>query len=282
MPHLRERKGAQRSIAAHLLQVWSCSVYAQHRDGHSAEDSGLPEMGGETMTDRRGFLWASAICIAAGLACAGSCAAYGASLTCPPSTGPFGSSALSPDGRHLVCLADAAVPGKYELYGVDGIRDPWRLSPGMADDRDVIRFAISPDSQRVAFTSDKGTWTKYDLFTVGITGGSAVQINSPLPVEHDVDQFAWSPSRVVYVQGRNTTGWWELFSSPATGNGQTKLAPWSTVQRGFTVGGELVRFQADATGLGAMKWYAVPASGGRVMEEIMREDFERGTRGGFQ
>ena len=209
-------------------------------------------------------------------------AAYAESLTCPPSSGSFGSSALSPDGKHLVCLIDAAVAGKYELYAVDGIRDPWRLSPGMADDRDVIRFAISPDSTRVAFTSDKATWTKYDLFTVSLAGGNAVKINGPLPVEHDVDQFAWSPSRVVYVQGRNTTGFWELFSSPATGNGQTKLAPWSTVQRGFTVSGELVRFQADATGLGAVKRYAVPASGGRVVEEIMREDFERGTKGGFQ
>ena len=228
------------------------------------------------MTDRRGFLWAFAICLAAGLACAGSCAAWGASLTCPPSPGPFGSSALSPDGRYLVCLADAAVPGKYELYAVDGQRDPWRLSPGMADDRDVIRFAISPDSQRVAFTSDKGTWTKYDLFTVPISGGNAVKINGPLPVEHDVDQFAWSPSRVVYVQGRNTTGFWELFSSPATGNGVTKLAPWSTVQRGFTVSGELVRFQADATGLGAVKWYSVSAAGGRVMEEIFADGFESG------
>ena len=237
------------------------------------------------MTDRRGFLWAFAICLAAGLACAGSCAAWGASLTCPPSPGPFGSSALSPDGRHLVCLADAAVPGKYELYAVDGARDPWRLSPGMADDRDVIRFAISPDSQRVALSADAGdpsrpnsggTWTMYNLYTNSISGGTAKKINGPLPVEHDVDQFAWSPSRVVYVQGRNTTGFWELYSSPATGNGQTKLAPWSTVQRGFTVNGELVRFQADATGLGAVKWYVVSASGGRVFEEIFADGFSSG------
>jgi len=242
--------------------------------------------GGTRRTDGgpdRGFLWVGAILLATGLVCAGSCAAYGASLICPPSPGPFGSSELSPDGRYLVCLADAAVPGKYELYAVDGVRDPWRLSPNMADERDVIRFTISPDSTRVAFTSDKGTWTKYDLYTVGIGGGNAVRLNSPLPVEHDVDSFAWSPSRVVYAQGRNTTGFWELFSSPATGNGRTKLAPWSTVQRGFQIlDGERVRFQADATGLGEVKWYAVPASGGRVMEEIMREDFERGTRGGFQ
>ena len=136
--------------------------------------------------DRRGFLWAGALMLGAFLVCAGSCAAWGASLTCPPSHGSFGSSALSPDGRYLVCLADAAVPGKYELYAVDGIRDPWRLSPGMADDRDVNFFAIAPDSQLVAFTSDRATWTKYDLYSVPIAGGTAKRLNGPLPVEPPV------------------------------------------------------------------------------------------------
>lgn len=207
--------------------------------------------------------------------------AYG--LECPPSQGLFGSSAMTPDGTTLVCLVDASVPSKYELYAVDGIRDPWRLSQNMSDDRDVIRFQISPDSQRVAYSSDKGTWTKYDLYTVPISGGSAVKLNGPLPVEHDVDSFAWSPSRVVYVQGRNTTGFWELFSAIASGNGRTKLTPWSTVDRFFQIlDGERVRLSADATGLGAVKWYAVPASGGRVAEEVFADGFESGDSGGWR
>ena len=208
-------------------------------------------------------------------------------LQCPPSPGPFGTSELSPDGRYLVCLADAAVPGKYELYAVDGIRDPWRLSPGMADDRDVNFFAIAPDSQLVAFTSDRATWTKYDLYSVPIAGGTAKRLNGPLPVEHDVAEgFLWSAGRVVYRQGRNTTGLWELFSVPGSGGSAVRIsqpgAPGSGVQPGFTIlDGERVRYAYTDGGVEAA-WYVVPASGGRVMEEIMREDFERGTNGGFQ
>ena len=246
--------------------------------------------GGTRRTDGgpdRGFLWVGAILLATGLVCAGSCAAYGASLACPPSPGPFGTSELSPDGRYLVCLADAAVPGKYELYAVDGIRDPWRLSPGMADERDVNFFAIAPDSQLVAFTSDRATWTKYDLYSVPIAGGTAKRLNGPLPVEHDVAEgFLWSAGRVVYRQGRNTTGLWELFSVPGSGGSAVRIsqpgAPGSGVQPGFTIlDGERVRYAYTDGGVEAA-WYAVPASGGRVMEEIMREDFERGTNGGFQ
>lgn len=204
-------------------------------------------------------------------------------LQCPPHPGPFGSSALTPDGRHLVCLIDAAVPGKYELYAVDGIHNPWRLSPGMADDRDVIRFAISPDSQRVAFTCDRTTWTKYDLYTVAIGGGAAVKINGPLPVEHDVDGFAWADARMVYVQGRNTTGFWELFSADRVAPVRTKLAPWSTVGRFFSViDGERVRFSADATGFGVVKAYVVPAVGGEISEEVFADGFESGNSGGWR
>ena len=113
---------------------------------------------------------------------------------------------------------------------------------------------------------------------VPVTGGNAVKINSPLPVEHDVDQFAWSPSRVMYVQGRNTTAWWKLFSAPGVGGLVTDLAPeWHTIQRGFQIiDGERVRFSADATGLGAVKVYVVPASGGRIAEEVFADGFESG------
>ena len=238
------------------------------------------------MTDRRGFLWAFAICLAAGLACAGSCAAWGASLTCPPSPGPFGSSALSPDGRHLICAVDAAVPGKYELYAVDGVRDPWRLSPGMADDRDVIRFAISPDSQRVAFTSDKGTWTKYDLYATPLIGGAAVKVNASLPHEHDADTFIWSgdSARVIWRQGRNTTGDWALFSASPSGAGRTQLSQAGyTVDRVFTTvwGGQRVRFQAEPLGGGQSQVYVIPVAGGRIAEEMFQSSFETGTFSGW-
>lgn len=43
-----------------------------------------------------------------------------------------------------------------------------------------------------------------------------------------------------------------------------------------------VRFQADATGLVAVKWYSVSAAGGRVMEEVFADGFESGNLGGWR
>ncbi len=204
-------------------------------------------------------------------------AAFG--LQCPPSPGPFGSSALSSDGRYLVCLVDAAVPSKYELYAVDGVRDPWRMSPGMADDRDVIRFAISPDSQRVAFTCDRLTWTEYDLWTAPIVGGAPVQISQHnLPTEHDVDDFLWASRRVAWRQGRNTTGFWQLFSSAGTGGGAMLLSDYTNVQRGFTVlDGQRVRYSADPLNLGAFLWFTVDAGA-----LVFADGFENGNQGGWR
>ena len=232
------------------------------------------------MTDRRGFLWASAICIAAGLACAGSCAAWGAVVDprCPTPHGPHSQSARTLGDA--VCMVDHPTPGKYELYFV-GINVTTRLSHEMPADRDVIAFSIARNESRVAFLSDRATWTKYDLYSVPVTGGVPVKLNSPLPVEHDVAEgFLWSGSRIVYRQGRNTTGLWELFSVPGAGGSPVRIsqpgAPGSGVQPGFQIlDGERVRYAFTDGGVEAA-WYVVPVTGGRILRELFADGFESG------
>lgn len=199
-------------------------------------------------------------------------------LQCPPHPGPFGTQALTPDGSHLICNVDAAVPGKYELYAVDGVRDPWRLSPGMADDRDVISFVVSPDGAKVALACDRLTWTEYDLWVAPVAGGAATQVSQHnLPSEHDVDDYVWASDRVVWRQGRNTVGLWDLYSATTQGQGRTKLSSFGTVQRGHrALAGERVRFSADPEGMGAFRWYVVGAAGGRVWQELFADGFESG------
>lgn len=207
-------------------------------------------------------------------------------LQCPPHPGPFGKSALSPDGRTLVCLVDAAVPNKYELYGINGVAPPWRISHNMADDRDVIAFAVSSD--RVAFTSDfqrGGQW--YELYSAPTSGSlPPVKLSGVTPFDHDVDDLAFSgdEKRVIYRKGRNATGVWELYSAPSNefGGPPNKLISQpgiAAVQRGFIVSGNVVRFAQDPSGSGVPTWYSVTVMGGA---EIFSEDFERGTKGGFQ
>ena len=78
------------------------------------------------------------------------------------------------------------------------------------------------------------------------------------------------------VTGRVTDG--------VTGGGTVRLSQpnMSAVQRGFSVPGDLVRFAQDPSGSGIATWYAAPVVGGAVWTEIMFEDFERGTKGGFR
>ena len=64
-----------------------------------------------------------------------------------------------------------------------------KLSPAMEDDRDVIRFAVSPDGASVAFTCDPVQWTRYELHTVATAGGTAIRISGSVAFDHDVDDF---------------------------------------------------------------------------------------------
>ena len=199
---------------------------------------------------------------------------------CPQPAGLFSSSVVS--GANVVCMVDVPVPTRYALWAVPAVGAPVRLSPEMTADRDVIAFVVSGD--RVAYTADPTRWTQYELFSVPLWGGSPVKLSGAMPSDNDVDDFAFAGGRVVYRKGRNATGEWKLFSAPVTGGGSVQLSQpnMSAVQRGFKVRGNLVRFAQDPSGSGLPTWYAAPVVGGVVWEEIMFEDFERGTKGGFQ
>ncbi len=199
---------------------------------------------------------------------------------CPQPAGLFSSSVVS--GTNVVCMVDVPVPTSYALWSVPAVGAPVRLSPEMTADRDVIAFHVSAD--RVAYTADPTRWTQYELFSVPLSGGSPVKLSGSMPSDNDVDDFAFAGGRVVYRKGRNATGEWKLFSAPVTGGGSVQLSQpnMSAVQRGFKVRGNLVRLAQDPRGSGVSTWYAAPVAGGVVWTEIMFEDFERGTKGGFQ
>jgi len=147
-------------------------------------------------------------------------------LRCPSGHGPFGSSAVT--GERVVCLVDHDAAGRYELYSVPAAGGAAvKLSPTMAADRDVIRFAVSPDGASVAFTCDAVQWTRYELHTVAAAGGTARRISGEVAFDHDVDDFAWSSlsDQVVFRYGRNATGSWNLFAVPARGGPRQQLNP---------------------------------------------------------
>lgn len=214
----------------------------------------------------------------------GCAAAFGAiDPRCPQPAGLFSASVVS--GANVVCMVDVPTPTSYALWAVPLAGGaPVRLSPEMPPNRDVIAFVVSAD--RVAYTADPHVWTQYELYSVSIFGGSPVKLSGAMPSDNDVDDFLLSGDgwRVVYRKGRNATGVWDLWSTGVTGGGSTLLSQpnMSAVQRGFTVRGDIVRFAQDPSGSGVSTWYAAPVVGGAVWTEIMFEDFERGTKGGFR
>ena len=201
---------------------------------------------------------------------------------CPSPHGQFSKSVVA--GDRVVCLVDVPNQSSYALWSVPiSGGAPVALTPGMADNRDVIAFQVSGD--RVAYTADPTVWTQYELYSVPIGGGVAVKLSGSMPFDFDVDDFAFAGSRVVYRRGRNAVGaTWQLFSAAATGGASVELSrgQFPGVQRGFQVRGSIVRFAQDPSGSGISTWYAAPVVGGAVWTEIMFEDFERGTKGGFR
>jgi hypothetical protein len=184
---------------------------------------------GDLIRSAKGWKWSGWPCLGALLLglCGFIGTAYGAvDARCPSGHGLFGSSAVA--GGRVVCLVDHDAAGRYELFSVPTTGGPAvKLSPAMADDRDVIRFAVSPDGASVAFTCDPVQWTRYELHTVAVAGGAARRISGEVAFDHDVDDFAWSSlsDQVIFRYGRNAIGSWNLYTVPVRGGPRLQLNP---------------------------------------------------------
>lgn len=204
---------------------------------------------------------------------------------CPvPLTPAFSRSAESANGERIACLVDPVVARRFELYSVPAVSGAAvRISPAMADDRDVIDFAISPDAVTVAFTADPYRWTQYELFTVAIGGGPVKRVSAPLASDFDVDTFLWTRdgSRIVYRHGRNALGKWALSSCQPGGGFVLQVSQAGfTVSQGFSTAwdGSFVRFLAEPEGAGGSPsaWVASAVAPSRVFGEIFASGFEGG------
>lgn len=201
---------------------------------------------------------------------------------CPSRHGQFGSSAIA--GGRVICLVDHDNAGKYELYSVPATGGASvRLSPAMADDRDVIRFVVSPDGSTVAFTCDPVQWTRYELHTVAAAGGSALRVSGPVAFDYDVDDFGWSSrsDQLVFRYGRNASGVWNLFVVPARGGIRQQLNPPpvenGAVQPGFGVALGSARYDCDCDQDELIQTYLAPLS-----SALFGDGFEAGTTAGWR
>jgi len=111
---------------------------------------------------------------------------------------------VSPNGRHVVYIADQDVNNKFELYSFDIVtKDRVKLNPVMPDSRDVRTeppssskepgFIISKDSSTVFYVSDQDVDQVDRAYKVPITGGEPVRL-SLIDDSQEGAEFIWEQS----------------------------------------------------------------------------------------
>lgn len=164
--------------------------------------------------------------------------------------------AISPNSARVVYRADQDLSGVYELYSVPiGGGTPVKLNGPLVaggsvgeDEYASDAFAISLDGARVVYRADQDSNDVWELYSVPITGGTAVKLNGPLVAGGDVGGdgdvyhcFDISPdsARVVYLADQEISQVFELYSVSIEGGTPRKLhrdLRWSEdVQSGFRV-----------------------------------------------
>jgi TolB protein len=112
---------------------------------------------------------------------------------------------VSPDGKTLLFASTQHRPTADIYIQPVGSKVLTRLTDDPAQD---VMPALSPDGQRVAFTSNRaGSW---DIYIMAVTGGKAVQITSESA--NDLHP-SWSPDgqQLVFCRLGETSGRWELW-----------------------------------------------------------------------
>ena len=103
------------------------------------------------------------------------------------------------------------------LYAVGITGSPLMpLSGPMPAGRNVESFQIAPNSQGVVYRADQQTDEIFNIYAVGILGGTPVKLNGPLAWLGDVDYYyTITPDSkgVVYRADQETNDLMELFAT---------------------------------------------------------------------
>lgn len=131
---------------------------------------------------------------------------------------------VSPDGSRVVFLADREADERVELFSVpiDGSSGPVKLNAGLVAGGDVVStsgfpFRISPDGTRVVYRADQARDEVFELYSVPIDRGPALQISGLLPAGGDVlgdFEIGADGREVLYVADQDADDVFELFRTP--------------------------------------------------------------------
>lgn len=123
--------------------------------------------------------------------------------------------ALTPDDQFAVYRADRDADEVFELYCVpsDGSTLPVELNLPLEgySNRDVLDFAVSPDSQRVIYRSNQDYPGWHELFSASVSGGVPRRLHARATVNGD---YEVSPAGRVVFFGSDANEELGLWSSP--------------------------------------------------------------------
>ncbi len=177
---------------------------------------------------------------------------------------------VSPDGAHVVYLADQGTDDVFELYSVpiDGHASAVKLSGSMVPGGDVERYAIDALGARVVYLADQEANGKRELYGVAIDGSEApVELNGSVTRSGDVwPTFGISPdgARVVYIADEDRDGQRELRAAPTDRSGACyRLSPHFVTSFEFSPDGERVAYLHSAGALSDI--YSVPIERGQAI-----------------
>jgi len=182
---------------------------------------------------------------------------------------------ISPDGSRVVYRADHEVLGRIELYSVPIAGGPaLKLNGAMTPAGDVLGAGdvrIAPDSSRVVYRADQDQDQVFELYSVPLDGGVALQLHPALPTGGDVEPaFECSPdsSRVVYLADQDVNDVLALYSVPLAGGATVRLDPGlvagGDVRAGFAIAPDASRvvYTADQEVDEQFELFSVPLAGG--------------------
>ena len=183
---------------------------------------------------------------------------------------------FSPDGMHVLYLADQDTNEVYEAYTVPSMGGtPIKLNDSLVDDADVWSDGLqfSPDSSHVLYRADQDTDEVWEIYRVSSSGGASVKINDTLvtggDVYHSGLQFNLDGACVLYYADQSMDGVFEIYSTTNTGNTSTKLngrlvAEGNVSPTGlqFSPDGSRVLYLADQDTDEVWEIYSVSSTGG--------------------
>lgn len=124
----------------------------------------------------------------------------------------------APNNTRIAYVADQSEDEKLDLISVvpDVISLPPRPDPRLVSTNsvgDVIGFAWSPDSSRIAFIADGDTLGIFELYTNVPFGTSKFKVSGILTPGGDVTSFAWAPdsSLIAYQANQDEVNKEELY-----------------------------------------------------------------------